>query len=1038
MLTPASACRCHFLILVLWTLSLLVIVASESTWDRRCLAHIPVAVPLLAPIGAPSIARPPSSSNKSLQHENVESKRGAIKKTKKVKKTKKLRNIPFNDSNAKLPRSTQKRKVKVRKVLAKRSFLTSQVERIGENRRVVRKESSRQRQKGEAGEPFYSVVSEGYRSRKPSPKTRPLKRMKRKSVVAAENLSDDDKSVEAPTSSTSVVDDNLQKIKRRKVKKIRKRKSDTSMVDVVTSTDDSEVIRSELNMVTSGNISSPSLSDDRDIPVPVLFSDSDEPIISSTEKVILPSVVENDVSVAVQASHIPAIDISTNPVTIQDGETSHDGVSIQPIDELSSASPKVAIDAEYVYLHENASSTSTTEMSENVMSLENELIDSSQVLSQMEITMEISSSIDVIDLNDRGRKDALESVSLHEMGLDDEGKNTTFTIQNGKNTSVTQIITGTLCGIEGTLSTVGEHGNDETDRVREEHDVANVDVLSVSSEELSQLNSTCHSEILLAEPVATLSPGVDYPATDDLRILDMAAALSVDDMKGVDGDEIDIGSESAIQYPEFDEKDDSGNDTSTKKSNVDVDELDDEDDDNDGEGFDTDVASEKGIHAASLLDSEESGTPSHQVEAGSLNESAIDSSTDADAHTAMIGVFEPSTNLSDPVFKETDKENVNISSDNIAESHFEKPDLTVSVVTWNLAEESPLPEDALFIKHFRDNGKDRENGSDLVLISGQECENIKPRRSEGSRSREFRRLMIVMLGKDYVPLAMHLLGGIQFCLFCKRSILSDIQKASVADVTCGIGNVFHNKGAIGCFLQMKAKSKSHGEGVQRKLKSVRMLFVTAHMAAHVKNTEARDSDFWRIVRELEIQAPTSFLPKRNSDTEATGDFLLESMDRIFFCGDLNYRIDLPREEVEYAVHRIRSLTESRNPKTLPDAETLRQSLLQYDQLRATIALGRAFPGFAEGPITFAPTFKFDKGTDDYDTSPKQRIPAWTDRILFKPVGTQVSIYNSVETARHSDHRPVFATFLVDMTARDLPLGNRKRKRAAVTNRKKNE
>ena len=73
----------------------------------------------------------------------------------------------------------------------------------------------------------------------------------------------------------------------------------------------------------------------------------------------------------------------------------------------------------------------------------------------------------------------------------------------------------------------------------------------------------------------------------------------------------------------------------------------------------------------------------------------------------------------------------------IASIEDDDSDLRVSVVTWNLAEESPEEDDARFIRKFRNSKQE----SDFVLISGQECENIKPRRAEGRRSREFRRLM---------------------------------------------------------------------------------------------------------------------------------------------------------------------------------------------------------------------------------------------------------------------------------------------------------
>eukprot|EP00934_Nitzschia_sp_Nitz4_P008839 Nitzschia sp. Nitz4//scaffold9_size221794//125614//126687//NITZ4_001360-RA/size221794-processed-gene-0.23-mRNA-1//1//CDS//3329561043//8829//frame0 len=332
-------------------------------------------------------------------------------------------------------------------------------------------------------------------------------------------------------------------------------------------------------------------------------------------------------------------------------------------------------------------------------------------------------------------------------------------------------------------------------------------------------------------------------------------------------------------------------------------------------------------------------------------------------------------------------------------------DLRVSIVTWNLAEESPPEEDALFLRRLR-MGDDQQGGSDLILISGQECENIKPRRTEGSRSREYRRLMVKMLGRQYVPIAMHSLGGIQFALFARKSLLGDIQEVSLKDVPCGIGNMFHNKGAIAAFVKMKSKNPK--DTIVSRAKSLRMLFVTAHMAAHVKNADARDADFWRISDALEADAPEGFLSTELLDTSTEKEMsVFDCVDRAFFCGDLNYRMDLPRETTECAV------CDDPSPKGLA-------KLLPHDQLRQTIVEGRAFPGFTEGKLTFAPTFKFDKGTGDYDTSHKKRVPAWTDRILFKPWGTRVQEYTSVPESQHSDHRPVLGTYRVNREGRILP------------------
>jgi len=86
--------------------------------------------------------------------------------------------------------------------------------------------------------------------------------------------------------------------------------------------------------------------------------------------------------------------------------------------------------------------------------------------------------------------------------------------------------------------------------------------------------------------------------------------------------------------------------------------------------------------------------------------------------------------------------------------------------------------------------------------------------------------------------------------------------------------------------------------------------------------------------------------------------------------------------------------------------------------------------FHEDPITFLPTFKYDKNSDVYDTSKKQRTPSFTDRILvslnegkaqndfqieapdvLRPNGNSllVDYYNRRES-KFSDHRPVLGIF----------------------------
>lgn len=59
--------------------------------------------------------------------------------------------------------------------------------------------------------------------------------------------------------------------------------------------------------------------------------------------------------------------------------------------------------------------------------------------------------------------------------------------------------------------------------------------------------------------------------------------------------------------------------------------------------------------------------------------------------------------------------------------------------------------------------------------------------------------------------------------------------------------------------------------------------------------------------------------------------------------------------------------------------------------------------------------RYDPGTDFFDTSPKARLPAWCDRILFLSVdgfGIAATAYSSHPEIKFSDHKPVSAMLKV--------------------------
>lgn len=113
------------------------------------------------------------------------------------------------------------------------------------------------------------------------------------------------------------------------------------------------------------------------------------------------------------------------------------------------------------------------------------------------------------------------------------------------------------------------------------------------------------------------------------------------------------------------------------------------------------------------------------------------------------------------------------------------------------------------------------------------------------------------------------------------------------------------------------------------------------------------------------------------------------------------------------------LSSSHTQLNVNEEQKIIEQLFEYDQLNAQMANGQTFPFFDEMEISFKPTYKFDKGTDYYDTSEKQRVPSWTDRILTHTKDKNVTSleqvrYNSIPKYKFSDHKPVYGIFVAKL------------------------
>jgi len=180
--------------------------------------------------------------------------------------------------------------------------------------------------------------------------------------------------------------------------------------------------------------------------------------------------------------------------------------------------------------------------------------------------------------------------------------------------------------------------------------------------------------------------------------------------------------------------------------------------------------------------------------------------------------------------------------------------------------------------------------------------------------------------------------------------------------------------------------------------------VNCHLAAGQTQTVNRNNDITAILESSLL--PSDHHASKMSDTFVGGGDGTMILDHeiCILNGDLNYRIDtMGRDTVVKAIQ----------------ANNL-SKLLERDQL---LVSRRRNPGFRvrsfiECPITFAPTYKYDVGTDRYDTSEKRRAPAWCDRILYRGPGKIKQIDYRRHELRVSDHRPVSGRFRIRIKAVD--------------------
>ena len=314
------------------------------------------------------------------------------------------------------------------------------------------------------------------------------------------------------------------------------------------------------------------------------------------------------------------------------------------------------------------------------------------------------------------------------------------------------------------------------------------------------------------------------------------------------------------------------------------------------------------------------------------------------------------------------------------------------------------------------------NNADIVVVGLQEmvdlnAVNVAMDTKSASRAQYWNQVLDKALNEN-IPssessqkfdfVASKFLVGLFIIVFARHNLIKNMNITDVRTSSLGVGmmGVLGNKGGVCVRLNLYESS---------------FCFICAHLAAHRENVSGRNADIGNIINKTVFNSDPNNSDTINSDglceerthspiyRQMSEDLSVFDHGNIFFLGDLNFRI-----EESLSIDEVFTLI---NQGKL-------QKLSIHDQLNIEREQrNNELDSFIENDITFKPTYKYQPGTNHYDTRPekKVRVPAWCDRILFKEndhyeKGSYITqlTYNSVDTPLISDHKPVSAIFLCDV------------------------